>query len=344
MSLDGDRITGICAVLGTDIVAFSTLPDEDQFMADELLSEWTRAALHYHEVAEKDYRWSSAGDGGYLTFKTFSTSDKALDIGFSILEKAQHSIWIPRTGNRIELRFGLHAGPVYESYELAGGTNIRGDGINMAARVLSVASNSQALVSNQYYDTYIHNRKEKDFEFGDPFPTTDKHGVRVFVRNCRRGDLGLQRNGPAKSVSNYDFFIAYASPDRRQAENLSWFLQDESCAVFLDVECLAPGASWPHALREALEASRVIVVLVSAHTDHAFYQQEEIVRAIQFARDKPGAYTVIPVMLGKLPKGAMDMPYGMSSLQALDATRSGGLKRVADELAAWLKAHKLAVE
>jgi hypothetical protein len=34
------------------------------------------------------------------------------------------------------------------------------------------------------------------------------------------------------------------------------------------------------------------------------------------------------------------MPYGMSSLQAQDATRSGGLKRVATELVTWLKDHQ----
>jgi CheY-like chemotaxis protein len=140
---------------------------------------------------------------------------------------------------------------------------------------------------------------------------------------------------PRDPVPIYDFFIAYASPNLQQAQNLSWFLQDKSCAVFLDVECLAPGAPWPHALHETLEASRVIVVLVSAHTDHAFYQQEEIVRAMQLARDKPGAYTVVPVILDKL----VSMPFGISSLQALDATRAGGLRRIAAELAAWLDAH-----
>ena len=35
------------------------------------------------------------------------------------------------------------------------------------------------------------------------------------------------------------------------------------------------------------------------------------------------------------------MPYGMSSLQARNATRSGGLERVAAELVAWLKEHQL---
>jgi hypothetical protein len=148
-------------------------------------------------------------------------------------------------------------------------------------------------------------------------------------------------NSPDRSVSRYDFFIAYATPDRRQAQNLCWFLQDDACEVFLDVQDLSPGAVWPPALREALEASRAIVVLVSTHADDAFYQQEEIVRAIQLARDKPSAHTVIPVILEKLPQGAVSMPYGMSSLQAQDATRPGGLKRVAAELAAWLHDHQL---
>ena len=138
----------------------------------------------------------------------------------------------------------------------------------------------------------------------------------------------------------YDFFIAYATPDRQQAQNLRWFLQDDACKVFLDVQDLGSGAPWGPALREALEASRAIVVLVSTHADDAFYQQEEIVRAIQLARDMPQAHTVIPVILEKLPRGAVSMPYGMGSLQAQDATRPGGLKRVAAELVAWLKEHQ----
>src|SRR5215831_9691080 len=139
----------------------------------------------------------------------------------------------------------------------------------------------------------------------------------------------------------YDFFIAYATPDRQQAEKLCWFLQDDGCKVFLDVQALGLGASWGPALREALEVSRAIVVLVSSHADDAFYQQEEIDRAIQLARDMPQAHTVIPVILEKLPQGAVSMPYGVSSLQAQDATRSGGLKRVAADLVAWLKESQL---
>jgi hypothetical protein len=162
------------------------------------------------------------------------------------------------------------------------------------------------------------------------------------IAPAEKGVAGLSQtlNSPDQSVSRYDFFIAYATPDRRLAQDLCWFLQDDACEVFLDVKDLRPGALWPPALCEALEASRAIVVLVSAHVDEAFYQQEEIVRAMQLARDKPSSHTVIPVILEKLPQGAVSMPYGTSILQAQDATRAGGLKRVATELVTWLKDHQ----
>ena len=153
--------------------------------------------------------------------------------------------------------------------------------------------------------------------------------------------LSQTLNSPDRSVSRYDFFIAYATPDRRQAERLYWYLQDDSCEVFLDQEAVRLGALWQPTVREALEASRAIVVLVSTHADDAFYQQEEILRAIERTCDKARAHTVIPVILEQLPQGALSMPYGLNGLQAQDATRSGGLKRVAAELVAWLKEHQL---
>jgi class 3 adenylate cyclase len=192
------RVSGVCAVLGMDVVSFSTLSDEDQLTTVRFLIKWVRAALDFQEIKPHQYHWSPAGDGGYLTFKTPAASERALEVAFSILEKAQHPSWVPRTGNRVELRLGLHAGIVHESDELGGGTNIWGDGINMAARVLSVSVNSQVLVSNQYYENYIRNRATQSYEFGEVYPRTVKHGVRISVRNCRRGDLGLKESDEIK--------------------------------------------------------------------------------------------------------------------------------------------------
>ncbi len=138
-------------------------------------------------------------------------------------------------------------------------------------------------------------------------------------------------------VSRYHFFIAYASPDWRQARKLYFHLQeelrDEPDKVFFDRHQIQPGDTWPVRLSEALASSRAVVVLISSHTRAAFYEQEEIARAIQRARQQPGRHTIIPVLLETLPEG---LPYGMSSLQVLDATRPSGLERVAVELVDWL--------
>ena len=51
--------------------------------------------------------------------------------------------------------------------------------------------------------------------------------------------LSQTLNSPDRSVSHYDFFIAYATPDRRLAQSLCWSLQDDACEVFLDEQDLA---------------------------------------------------------------------------------------------------------
>jgi len=136
-------------------------------------------------------------------------------------------------------------------------------------------------------------------------------------------------------MKTYDFFIAHAGPDLKHAKQLCWHLEDLQYTVYLDAQALSPGTQWPTALRDALYASRVIIVLISAKTENAFYEIEEIVRAIQQLRENPDQHHVIPVMLEKLPEGYRNMPYGAGILQTLDATRSGGLERVAHEIDKW---------
>ena len=63
-----EQTGGAYAILGIDLVAFSVLPGDDQVEAIAHLYRWIQEALSYHSLAETDYRWSPAGDGGYITF------------------------------------------------------------------------------------------------------------------------------------------------------------------------------------------------------------------------------------------------------------------------------------
>lgn len=140
-------------------------------------------------------------------------------------------------------------------------------------------------------------------------------------------------------MSAHDFFIAYPSPNGADAEELSWELQDLNCTVYLDQEQIKPGEDFSDRLGSALETASIVVVLVSSHSDNAFYQKEEIVRAIQQHRQSKGARAVVPVTLDDTPP-----PYGLAQLQDLNASRPGGLKRVARELAKLLPVQDTAGE
>ena len=82
-----DKIRGTHAILGMDMVSFSTLSDDDQLRAIEALIHWVKSALAFHGLTEKDYCWSPAGDGGYITFDDKEACSKAIDVAFSIFEK-----------------------------------------------------------------------------------------------------------------------------------------------------------------------------------------------------------------------------------------------------------------
>jgi CRP-like cAMP-binding protein/class 3 adenylate cyclase len=182
---------GVHAVLGVDIVSFSTLDDDDQVRAIEHLLAWISEALAFCGISEADYRWSPAGDGGYVTFAAWAACRSAIDVAFSIAQKAQHPSWRPRTGKKLTLTFALHVGTVTEARELGRSKNIWGTGINMTARMLSVVVPGQLLVSKQYFDTYIKEQRGNEFNIGDVQWRTVKHGVQMEVMNANRHDLCL---------------------------------------------------------------------------------------------------------------------------------------------------------
>jgi len=132
------RINGSHAILGLDVVRFSRLSNDDQISVIKQLISWIKAALAYQSVGEDDFRWSPAGDGGYITFQTPSGSEAAIDVAFSIMDKASHAKWVPKGITQIALRLAVHAGTVEEGDEIGRTTNIWGEGINTTAFCLFV--------------------------------------------------------------------------------------------------------------------------------------------------------------------------------------------------------------
>jgi len=134
------------------------------------------------------------------------------------------------------------------------------------------------------------------------------------------------RLSPRRRTKAWDFFIAHAGPDRKAAERLRHQPEaTKAVRIYLGSANLTGGNPWQSQLKEARSASRVSVVLISPHTPKAWYQQEEVVLAIELARDEYVAHTIVPVYLKDAR--ATDTPCGLRRLHALREEPAGRTAR-----------------
>jgi hypothetical protein len=133
---------------------------------------------------------------------------------------------------------------------------------------------------------------------------------------------------PQTEPDPWDFFIAYASPDRKRSEELYSALSSRS-RVFLDSRCLLPGDNWAAELSRAQSRSRVTLVLISEQTDEAYYQNEEIATGIDMSRCEGARHRVVPIFLARVPGQAV--PYGLRRKHSL-FLNSDGMQAVAASL------------
>jgi hypothetical protein len=135
---------------------------------------------------------------------------------------------------------------------------------------------------------------------------------------------------PNERATEWDVFVAHASQDLAAARKLSDALDGHGLRCFLDAERFRGGASWPVELKWALSRSKVIAVLVSEHSDEAYYLQEEVAIAVTLYRSAPKAVRVVPVLLEGAERS--HLPYGTFRLHSLQLDE-GGWPAVAESLA-----------
>lgn len=134
-----------------------------------------------------------------------------------------------------------------------------------------------------------------------------------------------------KKDYSWDFFLAHSGGDKVAAESLYDLLTPHS-KVFLDCRCLLLGDNWDQELALAQARSMITVVLISTRTNSAYYQREEIARAISMARENEGKHRVVPVFLDGHPLANSVVPYGLRLKHGLSLTDVGGIIGVAHDL------------
>jgi class 3 adenylate cyclase len=134
----------ICSVVFVDIVRYSEEPVSEQVEMKARFNTLLAAALEHTPAADRLV--VDAGDGAALCF--LGDPEDALFAANSLRNG------VLETSGRHELRFrlGINLGPVRVVKDVNGHTNVIGDGINVAQRVMSFAEPNQILVSRSYYE------------------------------------------------------------------------------------------------------------------------------------------------------------------------------------------------
>jgi hypothetical protein len=108
-------------------------------------------------------------------------------------------------------------------------------------------------------------------------------------------------------MNEFDIFIAYAQPDEEYARRLHAVLTAAGRRVFRDKDGLRLGDLWMKRTREAQQGSLATVVLISNRSGSAYFQQEEILAAIDRARN--GSHLVMPIYLTDVPRTRVPSPF-----------------------------------
>src|SRR5881396_3401555 len=171
----------IAHVLLIDVVGYSTLLVNEQIELLQELNQIVHGTQSFRaaEAIGKLIRVPT-GDGMALLF--FRSPEEPVRCALEISRALQDH-------PRIQLRMGIHSGPVAPVRDVNEQTNMTGSGINVAQRVLDCGDGGHILLSGhvaedladyRHWQPYLHDLGECEV----------KHGLRLHLFNLYKDDLG----------------------------------------------------------------------------------------------------------------------------------------------------------
>src|SRR6266852_3961306 len=171
----------IAHVLFIDIVGYSKLSINDQHAAVEELNQIVRASEQFQraEAASRLLKIPT-GDGMALVFYTSpeAPAQCAVEISRALKEHP-----------RLQLRMGIHSGPVSGVVDVNERANLTGAGLNMAQRVMDCGDAGHILLSKHVAEDLEEYERWRPL-LHDLGTCEVKHGVRVGVTNLYSDEVG----------------------------------------------------------------------------------------------------------------------------------------------------------
>jgi len=170
----------IAHVLFMDVVGFSKLLINDQSEILEQLNQLVRETPHFREAeaAGKLIR-IPVGDGMALVFSNSAEApvECALEISRALKSYPQ-----------IQLRMGVHSGPINAVRDVNDRLNVTGAGINVAQRVMDCGDAGHILLSGHIAEDLTQSRHWQPY-LHDLGECGVKHGLRMHLVNLYKDNL-----------------------------------------------------------------------------------------------------------------------------------------------------------
>ena len=189
--ISGERVLELANVLFLDLVAFSELSTDDQADTIGKLQEIVRSVLKAVSPNNLNTIVLPTGDGMALAF-----------FGDPMLPAvcARQIATELKQNPKLQVRMGLHTGPVYNVCDVNGKKNLAGDGINLAQRVMNAGSAGHILTSKTYADILVQFGSWKS-ALHDLGEVRVKHDHAVHLFNLYDADFGNPQTPRSPVVS-----------------------------------------------------------------------------------------------------------------------------------------------
>lgn len=237
--------TFIGSVLFIDIVGYSTCTVPDQLEMKELFNVMLGEAVQ--NVAPGERIMVDTGDGAGIAF--LGDPEDALFAALSLrdsIEASKLTIGVPGF-----VRMGINLGPLKIVRDINGHTNMIGDGVNDAQRVMSFSEPGQVMVSHSYFD--IISRFSRDY-------------TQLFVYEGTRQDKHVREHEVYRFGPQKDSDLAEKLRDRSRARNTVGAELLAPTSGFINRKTAASGQSGAQAAMKTALRPGLIASLIGGAT------------------------------------------------------------------------------
>lgn len=313
MKTDTNRLaTEIAHILFMDLVAYSRLSMEEQTRQVRELRDLVRATPEFQRgQSQRQLIRLDFGDGMALVFfrDPVAPVQCAVEIAQSL-----------RARPDMQLRMGVHSGPVSRFRDINGKENVSGGGINLAQRVMDCGDGGHILLSGScaevigQFDAW----KGTLIDLGE---TDVKHGVRLHLYNlvtpaagnpvrpqrlkpaaarppaaavARKEEAGLHLAESANGQTVALLYKRNVPDDAHVLDVLERELKRQGFVVFVDRH-IAIGVEWWTELERQIRGADAVIPLLSSASVRSEMLEYELLTAYEGAQARAGRPHILPV-------------------------------------------------